>query len=119
MQDVKRTSQTLMDHTGTPASLWLLTVLFVVGLFNHVTNAQIDNMAPITKAKNQPVDVSKCLHFWWLEPVCCRQCDGESFPSSNNERAGWWVGPAEDMENVLCYQILDAVTLKVVKHSEI
>ena len=67
MQDVKRTSQTLMDCTGTPAALWLLCVLFVVGLFNHVANAQIDNMAPITKAKNQPVDASKHLHFRWLE----------------------------------------------------
>ena len=52
MQDVKRTSQTLMDRTGTPAALWLLTVLFVVGLFNHVTSAQLDDMAPLTKAKN-------------------------------------------------------------------
>ena len=92
MQDVKRTSQTLMDRTETPAALWLLTVLFVVGSFNHVANAQIDNMAPITKAKNQPVDVSKCLHFRWLEPVYFRQCDGESFPSSNNERAGGCTG---------------------------
>ena len=108
-----------MNRTGTPTALWLLTVLFVVGSFNHVANAQIDNMAPITKAKNQPVDVSKCLHFRWLEPVCFRQCDGESFPSSNNERAGWWVGLAEDIGNVLCYQILDAETLKVVNHSEI
>ena len=103
MQDVKRTSRALMGRTGTPAALWLLTVLFVVGLFNHVANAQIDNMAPITKAKNKPVDVSKHLHFRWLEPVHFRQCDGESFPSSNNERAGWWVGPAEDTGNVLCY----------------
>jgi len=100
MQDVKRTTQTLMDCTGTPAAFWLLTVLFVVGLFNHVTNAQIDNMAPITKAKNQPVNVSKCLHFRWLEPVCFRQCDGESFPSSNNKRPGWWVGPAHETGNV-------------------
>ena len=63
IQDVKRTSQTLMDRTGTPAAFWLLCVLFVVGLFNHVTNAQIDDMAPIIKAKNQPVDVSKHSHF--------------------------------------------------------
>ena len=102
MQDAKRTTQMLMDCTGTPAALWLLALLFVVGLFNHVANTQINDMAPITKAKNLPVDVSKHLHFRWLEPVCYRQCDGESFPSSNNERSGWWCGPAEDVGNVLC-----------------
>ena len=114
LQDAKRTTQTLMDRTGTPAASWLLTLLFVVGLFNHITNAQINDMAPITKAKNLPVDVSKILHFRWLESVYHCQCDGESFPSSNNERSGWWCGPAEDVGNVLCYQILDAQNLKIV-----
>jgi len=93
--------------------------LFVVGLFNHVASAQLDDMAPLTKAKNQPVDVSKHLHFRWSEPVCFRQCDGEFFPSSNNKRAGWWAGPAEDIGSILCYQILDVETLKVVNRSEI
>ena len=113
IQDIKRSVEAVVDRTNMPAVLWLLCLLFIVGLFNHVANESIGNLSPITKATNQPVDVSKYLCFCWLEPVYYYQPDS-SFPFIGHENSGWYVGPADDVGDILTHQILDANSFKVI-----
>ena len=119
IQDIKRTVDATMDRTNSPAFLWLLCLLFVVGLFNHVAVQAIGDTCLITKATGQKVDVSKYLVFHWLEPVYYHQQHEATFPSTGSEKSGWYVGPAEDTGDVLTHQILDAESLKVVCRSNV
>ena len=107
IQDIKRSTDTAMDRTNTPAFLWLLCLLYIAGLFNHVAHACLQDMTPITKATGQQVDVSKYLAFHWLEPVYYHQPHEASFPSTSSERPGWYVGPADDIGDNYCYCLSD------------
>ena len=69
IQDVKRTSNMIMDRTNTPAKFWLLCVLYVILLSNHIAHASLGNITPIEKAKGYRPDVSKFLQYRWFEPV--------------------------------------------------
>ena len=37
IQDIKNTTNNVMDHTNTPAYCWLLCTLFVIRLFNYLS----------------------------------------------------------------------------------
>ena len=105
-----------MDRTNKAAFLWLVCLLFIVGLFNHVSNELMSDQPPITVATGQKVDVSKYLQFYWLEPVYYYAHDS-TFPSAGHEKAEWWCGPAHDTGDILTYDILDAQTWKIIKRS--
>ena len=53
IQDVKRTTNAIMDRIGTPASLWLLCTIFVWYLFNHVAHDIIGGITPLEHAHGQ------------------------------------------------------------------
>ena len=116
IQDVKRSTDATMDASDTPACCWLSCTLFICGVFNHVAQPHLGGMSSITKATNQTVDISKCLHFKWFQLVFCGN-NTKTFPSASGEKSGWWVGPAEDCGDVLTYQIFDANTHQVVMSS--
>ena len=61
IQDIKQTVNNIMDHTGTPNDEWLLCTIFVINLFNHLSQA--GGMPAIQKATGQMADVSKFLAF--------------------------------------------------------
>ena len=119
IQDIKRVTDAAIDRTQSPPFLWLLCLLYIVGLFNHVTHESLQGIPPITKATGQQVDISKYLIFHWLEPVYYHQPHQAAFPSNHSEKPGWYVGPAEDVGDVLTHQILDAESLKVVNRSNV
>ena len=42
IQVIKKTVNALLDCTGTPAAFWLLAVLYVINLMNHLVVASLD-----------------------------------------------------------------------------
>ena len=68
IQDIKRHTNVLLDRTGSPAELWLLCMLYVVDLHNHLASPKIDNhVTPIQKAFGYVPDISKFLQFHWYQ----------------------------------------------------
>jgi hypothetical protein len=64
IQDVKRVTNNILDRLGIPDEYWLLTMLFVIDLFNVLANRHGE--IPLEMLTNQTVDISAYLsfHFW-------------------------------------------------------
>ena len=111
IQDVKRLSNNIMDRTGTPAGCWLLCTLFVIGLLNHLVNA--NGVIPMTAVTGEITDVSPCLSFHFWQEVFCEQ------PGKKPEALGRWVGVANDTGDVLTCWILTNDTKQVIARSNV
>ena len=116
IQDIKHSTNTVMDQTGTPSKFWLLATLFVVMLYNVMSLESIDNRTPTEVACGYIPDVSAFLHFRWWEPVYYLDDDGH-FPSKTKEKRGRWVGISEHCGDALTWLILTDDTEKVIPRS--
>jgi hypothetical protein len=101
--DTKRLSDTIMDCTGTPAKLWLLCLLYVIFLMNHLSSLALDGLTPIQKATGQQLDILPLLKFHWYEEVLYATED-HSFPSKSCEKSGLWCGIEETKGDALTYK---------------
>jgi hypothetical protein len=115
--DTKRLTDAIMDRTGTQARFWLLCLLYVVYLLNHLSSDVLGGLTPIEIATGQCPDISALLQFRWFEPVLYSV--NHSFASDSPEKSGRWVGVAENQGNALTYLILTDDTQKVITHSAV
>jgi hypothetical protein len=97
--DTKRFADAIMHCTGTQASFWLLCLLYVVFLLNHLASDALGGLTPIEMATGQPPEISALLHFRLFEPVLY-SVDNSS-ASDSPEKSGCWVGVAETLEGML------------------
>jgi hypothetical protein len=94
-----------MNFSGAPANTWLLAMLYVCLLMNHLARAALGWKSPEQVLTGQPRDISKFLHFSFYEPVYYNLYSN-TFPSASNEEQGWWVGVATHVGDALTYKIL-------------
>ena len=116
IQDIKAMSNTIMDRTGTPAQYWIMCILYVVYLWNHIAMPSLGNISPIEASTGIRPDISPLLHFRWWEPIYYYDDDG-GYPSQSREKRGRWVGVAENVGDVLTYRILTEDTQQVINRS--
>ena len=94
IQDIKRHTNVLMDRTGTPPEMWLLCMLYVIDLHNHIASSNNPNhCTPIQVAFGHQPDISKFLQFHWWQKVLYLS-DTHKFPSDTYEGIGHFVGIA-------------------------
>ena len=119
IQEIKRFCNTIMDRTGTPPELWLLCLLFVVFLMNHLSTESLGGITPIEAAFNIKPDTSPLLGFHWYQPVLYDDSrnPGSTFPRTSKEKSGRWVGVAETKGDLMTYYVLDDVTKQVLTRS--
>jgi len=115
-QDVKRLTNTLLDRTGAPPSLWFLAMTYACFVLNYTVNASIGYAIPMTMLTGVTQDISPLLQFQWYEPVYYREEEAE-FPSKSRERFGWFVGIAENVGHALTYMVLSKDTSKILHRS--
>jgi len=111
-QTVKTTTNTILDHSGAPASTWLLCLLYVCFLLNHTFCAAI-NSVPLQHATGSTVDISPLLRFHFWELVYYQE-DDSNFPSDSREALGHMVGIAEHVGHSMTYKVLTVDTQKVI-----
>jgi hypothetical protein len=115
--DTKRLTDAIMDRTGTQAHFWLLCLLYVVFLLNHLASDALGGLTPIEVATGQRPDISALLQFRWFEPVLYSV--DHSFAKDSPEQAGRWVGIAETQGDALTYLILTDDTQQVITRSAV
>ena len=118
IQDIKKLSDGIMDRTGTPSKMWLLCILYVVYLHNHMSVESLGWKTPLQCKDGQRSDVSALLLFRWWEPVYY-SVEARTYPSGTREKLGRWVGIAENQGDALTYLVLDDNTEKVVVRSNV
>jgi hypothetical protein len=99
IQTIKKTVNGTMDRTGCPPKCWLLCLLFVIGLFNHLPNS--DGNIPLTVVTGQIPDISKYLHYHFWQEVFV------SVPGKpHQEQLARWCYPVKNVGDKLTYWVL-------------
>ena len=107
IQEIKKVSLSIMDHTNAPDSLWLMATKYAILLLNHTANKSIGGITPIERAFGVTPDISALLQYAFYEPVLYLDSipNSTSFPSSK-EKLGRFVGIAEATGDALTYYVL-------------
>ncbi len=113
IQAIKKTVNALLDRTGTLVGYWLLAMLYVIHLMNHLAVASLEG------SHGQNPDILPFLQFWWWEPVYYETPATSGFLSESVEKTGRWVGIAEHQGDVLTYLVLTEDTLQVIACSNV
>jgi hypothetical protein len=81
---IKASTNRVMNFSGAPASTWLLALIYVCLLMNHLASATLGWKSPEQILTRQQPDISKVLHFSFYEPVYYH-VHVNTFPSTSNE----------------------------------
>ena len=77
-------------------------------------------ICPVQALEGTTPDISFLLHFSFYEPIYYRIDSSEpdlNFPSSSNEKKGYWVGFADNQGDSLTWRILTEDTQKIIIRS--
>ena len=115
-----RYTNTVMNTSGCPACCWLLFLQYICVVLNHLASPTLQGICPVQALEGTTPDVSFMLHFSFYEPVYYRIDSSEpdlNFPSSSNEKKGYWVGYADNQDDPLTWRILTEDTQKIIIRS--
>ena len=113
----KRYTNTVMNTSGCPACCWLLCLQYICVVLNHLASPTLQGVCPVQALEGTTPDISFMLHFSFYEPVYYRIDSSEpdlNFPSSSNEKKGYWVGFADNQGDSLTWRILTEDTQKII-----
>ena len=113
----KRYTNTVMNTSGCPACCWLLCLRYICVVLNHLASPTLQGICPVQALEGTTPDISFMLHFSFYEPVYYRIDSSEpdlNFPSSSNEKKGYWVGFANNQGDHLTWRILTEDTQKII-----
>ena len=105
----KHYTNTVMNTSGCPACCWLLCLQYICVVLNHLASPTLQGICPVQALEGTTPDISFMLHFSFYEPVYYRIDSSEpdlNFPSSSNEKKGYWVGFADNQGDHLTWRIL-------------
>ena len=112
VQDVRNTTESLMQTTATPGRYWLLCLLFVISLLNHSARETINFRTPMERKFGTTPDTSKFLCFRWWEPIYYLEEDGST-------QYGRWAGIAEHVGDELTWIVISGKTGKALYRSDV
>ena len=113
-------TNTVMNTSGCPACCWLLCLQYICVVLNHLASPTLQGICPVQALEGTTPDISFMLHFSFYEPVYYRIDSSEpdlNFPSSSNEKKGYWVGFAYNQGDCLTWRILTEDTQKIIIRS--
>ena len=113
----KRYTNTVMNTSGCTACCWLLCLQYICVVLNHLASPTPQGICPVQALQGTTPDISFMLHFSFYEPVYYRIDSSEpdlNFPSSSNEKKGYWVGFADIQGDSLTWRILTEDTHKII-----
>ena len=116
----KRYTNTVMNTSGCPACCWLLCLQYICVVLNHLASPTLQGICPVQALEGTTPDIGFLLHFSFYEPVYYRIDSSEpdlNFPSSSNEKKGYWVGFADNQGDSLTWRILTEDTQKIIIRS--
>ena len=115
---IKSWTNTVMNRSGAPANCWLLCLIYVSYLLNHIACTALDGKIPLLALAGITPDISIILLFTFYQPLFYATYD-QHFPSESEERAGYWVGFGEHCGDAMTHKILDLDTQKIIYRSAV
>ena len=115
---IKTWTNTVTNRSGAPANCWLLCLIYVCYLLNHIACTALDGKIPLFALTGITPDISIILLFTFYQPVFYATYD-QNFPSESEERVGYSVGFGEHCEDAMTHKILDHDTQKIIYRSAV
>ena len=115
---IKSWTHTVVNRSGAPANWWLLCLIYVCCLLNHIACSALDGKIPLLALTGITPDISIILLFTFYQPAFYATYD-QNFPSESEERAGYWVGFGEHCGDAMTHKILDHATQKLICRSAV
>ena len=116
----KHYTNTVMNTSGCPNCCWLLCFQCSCVVLNHLASPTLQGICPVQALQGTTPDVSFILHFSFYEPVYYRIDSSEPdliFPSSSNEKKGYWVSFADNQGDSFTWRIFTEDTQKIIIRS--
>ena len=113
--DIKSSTRTVLDRTGTPERWWLLCMTYVTYIMNHIALASLDWQTPYFRAFGITRDISPLLLYQWWEPVYYYSND-MPFPESR-EKLGHFAGFVNNVGDSFCFQIVSTDNSQILYRS--
>ena len=108
---IKSWTNTVMNRSGTPANCWLLCLIHVCYLLNHIACTALDRKIPLLALTGITPDISILFLFTFYQPVFYATYD-QHIPSESEERAGYWVGFGEHCGDAMTHKENDLLALE-------
>jgi len=103
----KQWTNRVLNMSGAPASCWLLALVFVIVLLNHLASPALGGQTPLCTLTGQTTDISHLLCYQFYQKIYYKIEDSaKQFPSHSNEKLGYWVGFADNVGDAMTWKIL-------------
>ena len=107
-----------MNRCGALANYWILYLIYVCYLLNHIIFAVLDGEIPLFTLTGITPDISIILLFTLYQPAFYATYD-QHFPSESEGRAGYWVGFGEHCGDAMTHKLLDHETQQIIYRSAV
>ena len=107
-----------MNRSGAPANCWLLCMIYVCYILNHIACGALNGSIPLLALYEITPDISIMLLYTFYQPVFYATHD-QHFPSEREERAAFWVGFGEHCGDAMTHKLLDKITQKIIYRSAV
>ena len=115
---IKSWTNTVMNRSGAPANCWLLCMIYVCYILNHIACGALNGLIPFLVLYGITPDISIMLLYTFYQPVFYATHD-QHFPSESEERAAFWVGFGEHCGDAMTHKLLDKITQKIIYRSAV
>ena len=115
---IKSWTNTDMNRSGAPANCWLLCMIYVCYILNHIARGALNGSIPLLVLYGITPDISILLLYTFYQPVFYATHD-QHFPSESEERAAYWVGFGEHCGDAMTHKLLDKITQKIIYRSAV
>ena len=117
-RSIKSWTNTVMNMSGALTNCWLLCLIYVCYLLNHIACAALDCKIPLFASTGITPDISIILLLTFYQPVFYATHDPH-FSSESEERAAYWVGFGEHCSDAITHKLLDHETQKIIYRSAV
>ena len=98
-----------MNRSGAPANCWLLCMIYVCYVLNHIACSALNGSIPLLVLYGIAQDISIMLLYTFYQPVLYATHD-QHFPSKSEEGPAYWVGSGEHCRDAMTHKIFDNKT---------
>ena len=107
-----------MNRPGAPANCWLLCLIYVCYLLNHILCAALNGKIPHFALTGITPDISIILLLTFYQPAFYATYD-QNLLSESEERAGYWVSFGEHNGDAMTHMLFEHETLKIIYRSAV
>ena len=115
---IKSWTNTVMNRSGAPANCWLLCMIYVCYILNHIACGALNGSVPLLVLYGITPNISIMLLYTFYQPVFYATQD-QHFPSESEEMAAFWVGFGEHCGDAMTHKLLDKITQKIIYKSTV